>query len=77
VRHFISLLDFTTEELTEILNRADYLEMAWKENKMPKSLLNRTVGLWFYGQGFRNRLAFDIGAQAMGASISYIPGELG
>lgn len=77
MRHFISLLDYTTEELTEILNRADLLEIAWKENKMPKNLLNKTLGLWFYGQGFRNRLAFEIGAKAMGASISYIPGELG
>jgi ornithine carbamoyltransferase len=77
VRNFISLLDYTIEELTEILNRADHLEVAWKENKMPKSLINRQIGLWFYGQGFRNRVAFEIGAKAMGAQISYIPGELG
>ena len=77
MRDFISLLDFTTEELTEILNRADNLKLAWDENKMPKTLVNKQIGLWFYGQGFRNRLAFEIGAKAMGASISYIPGELG
>ncbi len=44
---------------------------------MPKSLSNKQIGLWFYGNGFRNRLAFDIGLKSMGASISYIPGELG
>lgn len=77
MRHFISLLDYTTEELTEILNRADHLEISWKEKNMPQSLANKQIGLWFYGQGFRNRVAFEIGAKAMGASISYIPGELG
>lgn len=77
MKHYISLLDFSREELTEILNRADYLQQAWKENNMPQSLKNKQVGLWFFGNGFRNRLAFEIGARAMGASVSYIPGELG
>lgn len=77
MRDFISLLDYTTEELTEILNRADHLEIAWKAKNMPQSLANKQIGLWFYGHGFRNRVAFEIGAKAMGASVSYIPGELG
>ena len=77
MNHFISLLDYSHNELSEILNRADYYEKAWKENKIPKSLINKRVGLWFYGNGFRNRLAFEIGSKEMGASVSYIPGDLG
>ncbi len=77
MRHFISLLDFSTEELTGILDRADYMAKAWQENRMPANLVHEQVGLWFYGQGFRNRVAFDLGLQAMGAKVSYIPGELG
>lgn len=77
MRHFISLLDYSHEDLREVLDRADYLATAWKENSMPKSLLSKQIGLWFYGNGFRNRLAFEIGAKAMGALVSYIPGELG
>ena len=77
MRHFISLLDYSQEELTEVLNRADYLASAWRENRMPNSLHGMQIGLWLYGNGFRNRLAFEIGLKAMGASISYIPGELG
>ncbi len=37
MKHFISLIDYSHEELVEILDRADYLSNAWKENKMPKS----------------------------------------
>lgn len=77
MKHFLSLLDYSHEELNDLLNRADYLADAWSKHSMPKSLLNKQVGLWFYGNGFRNRLAFEIGAGAMGASVSYIPGELG
>lgn len=77
MRHFISLLDYSNEELIEILNRADYLASAWRENRMPQSLSNKQIGLWFYGNGFRNRLAFEMGLKALGASVSYIPGELG
>ncbi len=77
MKHFISLLDYTHEELTGILDRADYLAEAWRENRMPKSLENKQVGLWFYGNGFRNRLAFEMGMKTMGAFVSYIPGELG
>lgn len=77
MKHFISLLDYSHEELVEILNRADFLTQAWKENKMPQVLNGKQVGLWFFGNGFRNRLAFEIGAKAMGGNVSYIPGELG
>jgi len=44
---------------------------------MPKSLQNLRVGLWFYGYGFRNRVAFELGAREMGASVSFISGDLG
>lgn len=77
MKHFISLLDYTHEELVELLDRADVLADAWRENRMPKSLSDKKIGIWSYGNGFRNRLAFEIGARAMGADVSYIPGELG
>ena len=77
MKNFISLRNYSNEELTELLNRADWLRKAWKNNKMPDVLKGKTVALWFYGQGFRNRVAFEIGAKAMGARVSFIPGELG
>lgn len=75
--NLIALTDFSGDTITRILDRADILSEAWKQNKMPQCLANKQVGLWFYGQGFRNRVAFEIGAKAMGASVAYITGELG
>ena len=77
MKGFISLLDFSSEELTEILDRADRLFELWQNDKMPQSLKNKKIGLWFFGQGFRNRIAFEIGAKSMGGITTYIPGELG
>lgn len=77
MKHLIELTDFNTDEITEILNRADQLYDHWKDNSMPGSLKGKKVALWFFGNGFRNRTAFEIGARALGADVSFIPGELG
>lgn len=77
MKDFISLLDYSPKALVQILDRADVLYDQWQHNRMPQSLQNQLVGLWFLGSGFRNRLAFEIGAKAMGGAVSYIPGDLG
>ncbi|GIK64160.1 MAG: ornithine carbamoyltransferase [Chloroflexota bacterium] len=77
MKDFISLLDYTHQDLVQILDRADALHTLWKQNQMPPALSNHQIGLWFLGQGFRNRLAFEIGARAMGGQVAYIPGDLG
>ncbi len=77
MRNFIEITDFTTDELLHILNRADELKVHWHNNEMPQSLEKQRIALLFCGNGFRNRMAFEIGARAMGADVSYVPGELG
>jgi ornithine carbamoyltransferase len=77
VRNFLSLADFSHDEITALLDDADDLSEAWSEGQMPRCLSGRRIALWFFDQGFRNRVAFDIGAQAMGAQVSFIPGSLG
>jgi ornithine carbamoyltransferase len=77
VSHFISLTDCTTDQIVALLDRADYLAEAWRRGTMPATLAKKKIALWFFGNGFRNRVAFEIGAKAMGASVSFIPGELG
>ncbi len=77
MKHFLRVDDFSKEEICMILDRANRLQRCWKSNAMPKSLKDKKIALWFYGQGFRNRVAFEIGARSMGADVSYIPGDLG
>ncbi len=77
MKQFLKITDFSTDELIQVLNRADELHGYWNNNNMPKSLEKERIALWFYGNGFRNRMAFEIGARSMGADVSYIPGDLG
>lgn len=77
MKNFLKITDLTIAELTQILNRADELRDAWLNHAMPQTLQNERIALWFYGQGFRNRMAFEIGARAMGADVAFVPGELG
>jgi len=77
MKNFLAITDLTTDELIQILDRADQLREAWHSHAMPLTLRNQRIALWFYGQGFRNRVAFEIGARAMGADVAFVPGELG
>jgi ornithine carbamoyltransferase len=76
-RHFLSLRQWGRAAITETLDRAEELARLWRLQRMPQTLRSARVGLWFYGDGFRNRLAFEVGAREMGASVAYVPGELG
>lgn len=76
MKNFLHLNDLNQSEIYRILDRADFLQERWKVNKMPQSLEDKKLVLWFWGQGFRNRVAFEIGARSMGADVSFVPGEL-
>jgi ornithine carbamoyltransferase len=76
MKNFLHLNDFDRTVIHQILDRADLLREKWKLNQMPQSLKGKKLALWFWGQGFRNRVAFEIGARSMGADVSFIPGEL-
>ncbi len=77
MKSFITVDDFSGDEILAIIDRANTLRDLWHANRMPKTLADKRIALWFYGQGFRNRVAFEIGSRAMGADVCFIPGELG
>lgn len=77
MKSFTRVDDFSGDEILAIIKRANKLHDLWHANRMPKTLADKKVALWFYGQGFRNRVAFELGARALGADVSFIPGDLG
>ncbi|HPS43062.1 MAG TPA: hypothetical protein PK542_01100 [Treponemataceae bacterium] len=77
MKSFLKLDDFSGDEILAIIKRANKLHDLWHANKMPKTLADKKIALWFFGQGFRNRVAFELGARALGADVSFIPGDLG
>ena len=77
IKHFLSLADFTADELETLFNTGDRLREAWRAGALPRLLAGKAVALWFDDTGFRNRVAFEIGIGAMGGSIAQVPGVLG
>lgn len=77
MKNFLKVDDFSGDEILAIIKRANELHDLWHANRMPKTLADKRIALWFFGQGFRNRVAFELGARALGADVSFIPGDLG
>lgn len=77
MKDFLQFDSLSKEEIMAILDRSDFLKKCYLNRSMPQSLKNKKIALWFYGNGFRNRVAFELGAKSLGADVSFIPGELG
>ncbi len=75
-RDFIELTDFTTQELVSLMDLADRMRKAWHSGTMPRSLEGRRLALLWDAAGFRNRVAFELGIDALGGTAVQVPGKL-
>jgi ornithine carbamoyltransferase len=75
-KDFISFLDYTREELRELLDLAIEFREKWQSGVMPQALKGKAVALIWDAEGFRNRVAFELGIHAMGGISSQVPGKL-
>jgi len=75
-RHCIYLTDFSEVELTSVLDRAERLRQAWRSRRMPQCLEGKNAALLWDAEGFRNRVAFELGIAAMGGRAVQVPGRL-
>ena len=76
VRHFLSIADLSTAELTELLDDADAL----KRDPVPSDapLRGRALAMIFEKPSLRTRLSFDVAMRDLGGHSSYLsPQEVG
>ena len=71
-RHFIKLLDFTSEELNGLLKLSQELKAAKKAGKEPRFLQNKNIALIFEKASTRTRCAFEVASFDQGANVTYI-----
>ena len=71
-RDFLTLQDFTKEELLQILDTADYLKMQSKFNKNEKLLEGRTLGMIFEKSSTRTRVSFEVGMHELGGYALFL-----
>ena len=74
LRHFLTLLDFTPEELKKLTLRAIEIKSEHKQGKIYEPLKNRVLGMIFEKSSTRTRVSFESGmAQFGGSSIFLSP----
>src|SRR5437879_5893166 len=70
MRHFLDLLDLTTNELNHLLDEAAAMKARLKRGKRPAVLAGRILGLIFEKPSLRTRVSFEAAmAQLGGTSI--------
>lgn len=71
-RNFITLLDFTPEEITYLIDLSARLKREKYEGISHKVLSDKNVVLLFQKDSTRTRCAFEVGAMDLGMGVTYL-----
>ncbi len=75
-RNFLSLLDWSAEELLHIVEAAESFRHRWNARNSPPALKGKRIALIWDAPGFRNRVAFELGIAELGGVSVEVPGRL-
>ncbi len=77
MKHFLSLADLTSEQLSGLLDLAIHLKDQWKAGGNPPLLQNKTLGMVFTKPSLRTRVSFDMAMLHLGGQALYLsPNEI-
>ena len=71
-KHFLKLLDFTKEEIMDLLILAEKLKRKKAEGIETKKLTGKNIALIFEKSSTRTRCAFEVAAADQGAATTYL-----
>lgn len=71
-RHFLTLLDYSPEELRVLLSRAIELKKLFKNGKSPMPLQNKTLAMIFEKSSTRTRVSFETGMVQLGGHALFL-----
>jgi len=71
-RHFLTLLDCSSEELNQIIQRAIELKAELKSGEVNNSLENRVMTMIFEKSSTRTRVSFETGMAQMGGHAIFL-----
>lgn len=72
VRHFLTLNDFSTDELYGVLDHASKLKRDWRAGNVRDSLKNRVLAMIFEKSSTRTRVSFEAGMAQLGGSALFL-----
>ena len=67
-RDFISILDWSSEDIRDNLDYAIELKQQTKQGKCPHLLSGKTYGMFFHKPSLRTRLSFEVGIVQLGGN---------
>jgi ornithine carbamoyltransferase len=71
-RHFLTLLDFTPQEIQQLLDLAFSLKKAKQSGTEVAALKGKNIALIFEKSSTRTRCAFEVAALDQGAGVTYL-----
>lgn len=72
LRHFLTLDDFSADELEYVVARAIELKRLWRDGVIYEPLRNRTLAMIFTNASTRTRVAFDAGMRQLGGGSIFL-----
>jgi ornithine carbamoyltransferase len=76
-RHFLTDLDFTREELEDLLTLAVFLKRLWRRRPLTAFLPGQHLAMIFEAASTRTRVSFENGFAELGGNATYLrPGEI-
>lgn len=71
-KHFLKLLDFSSQEINYLLKLSHELKLAKFENREEQYLKGKNIALIFEKTSTRTRCAFEVAAYDQGAHVTYL-----
>jgi len=74
-RHFLTLEDFTEDQLRHMLAIANELKARLKNGERPQLLRDKMLAMIFEKQSTRTRVSFDVGMRQLGGDTMFMTGD--
>lgn len=71
-KDLLTLLDYTSEEVQDLIKLATQLKALTKEGKCPKLLDGKTLAMIFEKNSTRTRISFEVGMHQLGGKSMYM-----
>lgn len=71
-KDLLTLLDYTSEEVQDLIKLATQLKKITKEGKCPKLLEGKTLGMIFEKHSTRTRISFEVGMNQLGGKAMFM-----
>jgi ornithine carbamoyltransferase len=72
MRHFLSLKDFSKDEILQMIKIAQELKTELKKGNQTKLLNNKTLGMIFEKSSTRTRVSFEVGMYQLGGHALFL-----